>query len=102
VAFSPDGRRLAAADAVRPLVKIWEVADDGPDSRERNVLAWHALEAEGFEARGQWRSALFHLDRLCAAEPGDGELARRRAEAAAQLQVRDKPAAPQPEVPLKK
>jgi WD40 repeat protein/tetratricopeptide (TPR) repeat protein len=35
------------------------------------VLAWHRWQPEQLALSGQWQAALFHLDRLIAAEPAD-------------------------------
>jgi WD40 repeat protein/tetratricopeptide (TPR) repeat protein len=47
--------------------------------------AWHRRQAEAFEANGQWRAALWHLDRLIAAWPDDWALHQRRGRAHAAL-----------------
>jgi WD40 repeat protein/serine/threonine protein kinase len=78
VVFSPDGRLLIAGDAFRPLVKIWEAAPEAARPWEDKLPAWHSLEAEGFESRHDWKTALFHLDRLIAVKPQDAGLQLRR------------------------
>jgi WD40 repeat protein/serine/threonine protein kinase len=78
VVFSPDGRLLIAGDAFRPQVKIWEAAPEAARPWEDKLPVWHSLEAEGFEARHDWKTALFHLDRLIAVKPQDAGLQLRR------------------------
>src|SRR5262249_10200517 len=65
VAFSPDGYRLAVGTD-RDQFQIWDTAQGVVNDQESKVLTWHALEAEGLQAKQQWRSALFHLDQLIA------------------------------------
>jgi WD40 repeat protein/serine/threonine protein kinase len=49
---------------------------DAPD-----LLAWHERQAERHEANGRWFAALWHLDRLLAANPSSTALRQRRARA---------------------
>jgi tetratricopeptide (TPR) repeat protein len=56
----------------------------GPIVPRQDVLAWHRREAATCEQHGPWLSALWHLDRLIAAEPASWAhyLARGRGRAA--------------------
>ena len=49
------------------------------------ALAWHQREAEASEKAQQWFAAVFHLDRLIAAQPDDRPLRNRRTSAYAHL-----------------
>jgi WD40 repeat protein len=42
-----------------------------------DVAAWHEFEAGQCEAGKQWHGAIFHLERMLAAKPGDSSLAKR-------------------------
>jgi WD40 repeat protein/tetratricopeptide (TPR) repeat protein len=49
------------------------------------ALAWHRRMADEFDRTGQWSAAIFHLDRLIAAEPAQWRLRARRAGLQARL-----------------
>jgi WD40 repeat protein len=92
VVFSPDGRRLAASSQVNAIT-IWDTAEEIPSDRQSRVLAWHELEAEGFESRRDWRSAVSHLDCVIETKPADAMLCLRRARVHAALRQWDQAAA---------
>ena len=46
---------------------------------------WHGRQAEDFETSREWRTAIWHLDRLIERRPGDWRLLHRRARARAAL-----------------
>jgi hypothetical protein len=50
-----------------------------------DVIAWYRRQADECEAVGNWSAAIFHLDRLIAAQPGDSSLRDRRAKAVTKL-----------------
>jgi WD40 repeat protein/tetratricopeptide (TPR) repeat protein len=53
----------------------------------RENLAWHHREADASRAASQWAAAIWHLDRLIAADSNDTLLFRRRAVANAELEA---------------
>jgi WD40 repeat protein/serine/threonine protein kinase/tetratricopeptide (TPR) repeat protein len=83
VEFSPDGRRLASASPLDRTVRVWDVGER--EEREQPAgmptPTWHAQEAEDSEAAGQWFAAIYHLDRLLAAQPESADLRLRRGRA---------------------
>jgi WD40 repeat protein/tetratricopeptide (TPR) repeat protein len=75
IAFSPDGKHLAANDHTHHIV-VWDGEESGPDNqaaRRRTAaeaaVAWHLRRAEEFTERRQAFAALFHIDRVLAREP---------------------------------
>lgn len=89
VAFSPDGRRLVS---VGREIKLWETeeltAESKRASREalgKGTRTWHERQAKESENNAQPAGALFHLNRLIAAEPESGSYHRRRGRAHAGL-----------------
>jgi WD40 repeat protein/serine/threonine protein kinase len=79
LAVSPDGRYVAAGLGSSFEVKVWDAGEPGPDAGAEKRLAWHALEADGCEATGQWQAARFHVGRLVEARPGEATGYARRA-----------------------
>jgi WD40 repeat protein/serine/threonine protein kinase len=79
LAVSPDGRYLAAGVGSSFEVKVWDAGEPGPNAGAERRLAWHALEADGCEAIGQWEAARFHANRLVEARPGEAAGYARRA-----------------------
>ncbi len=82
VAFSPDGRRIASASGDR---RVWDSPEDLPlyQAERRRLLdkeqtAWHHQEADDAERSQNGFAALFHLNRLLEATPGDASLLVRR------------------------
>jgi WD40 repeat protein/tetratricopeptide (TPR) repeat protein len=78
VAFSQDGRRLAAGGP-NNTVWVWQAEEVTPADRVRRraVLekagpAWHRRAVVEFTARNQWFACAFHLSRLIDTEPKDG------------------------------
>jgi hypothetical protein len=68
VAFSPDGRWLAAADAAE--IRLWDGARERapwperprPGWSEDQWLAWQQRQAAAYEAEGQWALAYWYLN----------------------------------------
>jgi WD40 repeat protein/tetratricopeptide (TPR) repeat protein/tRNA A-37 threonylcarbamoyl transferase component Bud32 len=84
------GRRVAVSGTLLPLTGAeyrgaWDAARSAhPDvfrSSFADALAWHREQAEDAEAHSETSAAVFHLDRLIAAEPASGPLYVRRAAA---------------------
>jgi tetratricopeptide (TPR) repeat protein len=84
------GRRLAPSGSLLPFSaeeyrRTWEAARGAvPEefrSARADAVAWHREQAEDAEAHGESYAAVFHLDRLIAAEPASGALYVRRAAA---------------------
>jgi tetratricopeptide (TPR) repeat protein len=71
VAFSPDGRWLAAGDAGGEI-RLWDAPPDGDTEADdrasflapERTLAWHLTAAEDSLAAGQRAAALWHVKRL--------------------------------------
>jgi tetratricopeptide (TPR) repeat protein len=79
LALSPDGRYLAAGRGDGAYLKVWDGGEPGPEAGADQAVAWHAGEADGYEALGKWEAAVYHLGRLAEARPGEAELHSRRA-----------------------
>jgi WD40 repeat protein/serine/threonine protein kinase len=80
VVFSPDGERLiVAATDLKDGARVWDARPPEPEESPARVLAWHDLEARGYEQAGRWDAARFHLDALVTRQPENGHLWARRA-----------------------
>jgi WD40 repeat protein/tetratricopeptide (TPR) repeat protein/tRNA A-37 threonylcarbamoyl transferase component Bud32 len=91
--FSPDGRWLATARSFAK-VNLWDGAWRAEEGRavrrqaaRHGALPWHREAVRLAERAKQWRTALFHLNRLVKNEPEQWLLRVRRANAAAQLSL---------------
>jgi WD40 repeat protein len=67
LAFSPDGKRLAAG------WQLWDTEARRDDSAAAR-RAWHQQQAREAEQAGQWFAAAFHLERLTLQEPANAAL----------------------------
>jgi WD40 repeat protein/serine/threonine protein kinase/tetratricopeptide (TPR) repeat protein len=73
LAFTLGGRCLAwigSDNAVR-ILSVEEPKEHDPETARKLELGWHAREAQNNEAARNWFSALWHLERLTVAEPGE-------------------------------
>jgi hypothetical protein len=91
VAFSPDGSRIATASK-DGTARLW-IAREGLEDEAKRLQAqrrlWREQQAADAETYGQWFAALFHLNRLLAADPANADLLRRRDTAQAERKLRD-------------
>jgi Flp pilus assembly protein TadD len=85
LAWSPDGRRLAAANWLGNI-SVWDAtersADAAPGMRGTAVdfpYLWHLEEAKAALTADQGEAARFHLERLSGREPPDSEVGLRSA-----------------------
>jgi Flp pilus assembly protein TadD len=87
VAWSPDGQRLAVGK--NAAVKVWDVALPGREARQQaaadGVLGWHRGEGQRALAERHGFGALWHFDRLIAAQPEDPAHWGGRSQALAEL-----------------
>lgn len=86
VAFSPDGKRLAATHTSK--VTLWNSTPRRPlslDQRQTAPTMWHAARAADCGRRGNWLGAIFHYDQLLDADPTNDEILAARGNAHAAL-----------------
>jgi WD40 repeat protein/serine/threonine protein kinase/tetratricopeptide (TPR) repeat protein len=88
------GARLGDGDVAGLSSAEWlerwrGLGEQRPRDGLEDVLAWHRQGTDRDEAAGAWSAALWHLDRLLAATPKDGQLLGRRARAHQELRQYD-------------
>ncbi len=92
VAFRPDGRQLVAGTSDWARILVWDLdapRDERVARAAAGARAWHRSTAAASERDRQWFAAAFHLERLIAAQPGDGGLRARHITALAEQGVWD-------------